>query len=318
MSADRRPAPLAAGRDRHRFWRFIGKGTVEKTGTMIDWTSQESHLILNLRHTLANDVRLCDLPQLSGHLWLATSGTTDIFSRTLKLVALSKEAFLASAHGVNQHLQCHSGDIWLKVLPEFHVGGLSIYSRALLAKSQVIDVKERWDPLQFLKIAEESRATLASLVPAQVYDLVQLGHKAPDSFRAVVVGGDALSPALYEKGIQLGWPLIPTYGCTECCSQIATLTLGARHPAVETDARSLAPGGHFGLKVLPHWEGATDKDGALQFRGPALLTGYAFWKNGGEVTWSDPKQEGWWTSDDFGEIRDGKLIFHGRRQELFK
>src|SRR5438874_8348878 len=130
--------------------------------------------------------RLARVGRLRSHVMVATSGT----SGGLKLVALSKEAVLASAAAVNERLEVTAADVWLCVLPTFHVGGLGIYARAYLAGSRVVPLP--WAPRALL----DSDATLASLVPAQVHDLLQSGIKPPARLRAILVGGGAFQPDL--------------------------------------------------------------------------------------------------------------------------
>jgi O-succinylbenzoic acid--CoA ligase len=102
---------------------------------VIDWRSDESHLLLNPRMPREERRRLESyVVPLKAHVWLATSGT----SGALKLTALSKKALLASAASVNRHLQSYSKYVWCCVLPTFHVGGLGIYARALLSGARVV------------------------------------------------------------------------------------------------------------------------------------------------------------------------------------
>src|SRR5215210_1431412 len=156
----------------------------------IDWTSDESHVLLNPRMPSDEQARLRSLViDLPAHLWLATSGTTGV----LKLTALSKEAMLASAAAANRHLESNGRDVWCCVLPEFHVGGLGIFARAFLSGARV--TRAQWDAHAF---ALNREMTLASLVPAQVSDLVQLRLAAPANLRFIVVGGGVLEEALYD------------------------------------------------------------------------------------------------------------------------
>src|SRR5947209_7140162 len=104
------------------------------------------------------------VPPLRRHVFVATSGTTG----DVKLVALSKDAILASAAAVNVRLGAGRDDVWCCVLPTFHVGGLGIHARAYLSGARVVTM--RWDPQAFVRAG----STLASLVPAQVHDLVRL------------------------------------------------------------------------------------------------------------------------------------------------
>ncbi|HEX2833450.1 MAG TPA: AMP-binding protein [Thermoanaerobaculia bacterium] len=246
----------------------------------IDWLSDESHVLLNPRMPADERARLesfvMDLP---GHIWLATSGTTG----ALKLTGLSKQAMLASAAAVNRRLQSDRNDVWLGVLPTFHVGGLGIHARAFLSGARV--VREWTDDV-----------TLASLVPALVSDLVHTQAKPPRSLRAVVVGGGALSEELYRSAKELGWTLLPSYGMTETASQVAT--------AVPNSPE---------LLLLDHVEARMEEDGRLAFRGASLFTGYA--TEGGFV---DPKREGWFITEDLGSLEDSVLRIAGRRGDFIK
>ena len=256
----------------------------------LDWLSDETHVLLNPRMPDDERRRLESfVVPLPGHLWLATSGTTG----SLKLTALSKRAMLASAAAVNRHLHSTADDVWLCVLPTFHVGGLGIYARAFLSGARV--VTEGWEGV-----------TLASLVPAQVSDLVRANMPAPRSLRAVVIGGGALSPALYEEARALGWPLLPSYGMTECCSQVATRsTQQLGQPT--TDNRQPP------LLLLDHIEARIESDGRLAIRSEALLTGYAT-ENG----FIDPKVNGWFVTEDVAAIEGRTLRVEGRRGDFVK
>src|SRR5215212_2067142 len=154
---------------------------------MIDFSSDETHLLLNPRLPESERLDLerlaAESPALRAHVWIGTSGTTG----AMRLVALSKTAILASAAAVNQHLDATASDIWLSVLPNFHVGGLGIHARAMLTRSRVIALD--WDARQFFRTVAAQNVTLSALVPAQVRDLVSLGTQAPASMRAIVVGG---------------------------------------------------------------------------------------------------------------------------------
>lgn len=246
----------------------------------IDWLSDESHVLLNPRMPEEERRRLesfvVDLP---GHVWLSTSGTTG----ALKLTALSKRALLASAAAVNRHLQSDANDLWRCVLPTFHVGGLGIYARAFLSGARVVG--DSWDGV-----------TLASLVPAQVIDLVRDRIAPPRSLRAVVVGGGALSGDLYGRARELGWPLLPSYGMTECCSQVATATIDSPE-----------------LVLLDHIEARVESDGRLALRSEALLTGYA-----SEEGFVDPKVDGWFVTEDIAMLDGRVLRVQGRRGDFVK
>ena len=192
----------------------------------------EAGLLLNPRLDPARAAELArwkaSAPDLADHFWIATSGS----SGRPKLVALSREALLASAEAVNRHLESGPSDVWVNVLPLFHVGGLSILARAERSGARVagnLDTSALppWDPREFLDLLEREKATLTSLVPTQVHDLAARELRPPASLRAVLVGGARLTRDLYQAARGLGWPLLPTYGSTELASQAATAELSS-------------------------------------------------------------------------------------------
>jgi len=258
---------------------------------MLDFESDETHLLLNPRTSPEERARLerlyASAPALAGHVWLSTSGTTG----ALKLTALSKHALLVSAAAVNRHLVATEYDVWCSVLPTFHVGGLGIHARAFLSGARVVSAA--WDPQEFASMRE---ITLASLVPAQVNDLVREGLRVPARLRAIVVGGGALSDDVYRRGRDLGWPLLPSYGMTECCSQVATATLDSPE-----------------LLLLDHVEARIESDGRLALRSDALLTGYAT-----EDGFVDPKIDGWFMTEDIATVGGRVLRVLGRSGDFVK
>jgi O-succinylbenzoic acid--CoA ligase len=161
---------------------------------------------------------------------------------------------------------------------------------------------DAWAPEAFRAAAAAAGATLSALVPTQVFDLVRAGLPAPASLRAVVVGGVALAPALYRRARALGWPLLPSYGATECGSQAATADLAS----LERDA---VPE----LRILPHLVLRAGADGRIEIRGASLLTGYAT-----DQGLDDPKRDGWWRTGDVGLVREGTVAVSGRAGEVVK
>lgn len=271
----------------------------------IDWQSNETYLLLNPRLPQKISLGFQQIQAYSNkfpaHIWLTTSG-----SNQLKLVALHKKAILSSAQSVNQHLKATSKDIWINPLPIFHVGGLGIWARAHLSGAALFPFLDKWSPQKFHTILEEHQATLTSLVPAQVYDLVINQLKCPKSLRALVVGGGALGESLYHQARLLGWPLLPSYGLTECASQVATATLDSLH-------LSNLPK----LEVLSHIKIKIDENGKIYLSSPALLTTYAQLEKE-ELQFSTPVCNGWLASEDRGHLMGNTLSLWGRDNSFIK
>ena len=221
----------------------------------LDWESLNNYSFVNPRLPASDIMRLQALveavsPQFRSHIFILSSGTTNSSVQDFKWIALSKSAFLTSASEVNRHLgsgqSSNRKDICLHVLPDFHVGGLSILARSYLSGASVVRLL-KWNVREFESLIIERKVTLTSLVPAQIFDLVQCQIQCPVSMRAVLVGGGALTVELYKKGRALGWPLLATYGMTEACSQIATSELDANYRLPEI---GFSPD----LVLLPHWD----------------------------------------------------------------
>lgn len=236
------------------------------------------------------------LPQMPGHVWIATSGTL-----ASQWVALSKKALLLSAAAVNTHLQATAQDSWGLTLPLAHVGGLGIMARAHLLKQKVITLTpDGWNPSALDE--KNWQGNLLSLVPTQVHDLVQQKITPPKTLRAVVVGGDRLGPELYQAALKLGWPLLPSYGLTECGSQIATAS-------ISNISGKLTPLSHVKLRV--------DQEDRLWIESGALFTGKAVIENE-KMTWI-PRESGAWATQDRAEIaKDGSLTILGRFDSVVK
>lgn len=212
-----------------------------------------------------------------------------------KWIALSDEALRWSARSVIEALEITSADVLGLALPEVHVGGFGVGERARISGARLARFEEKWDAGDFSEWCEEESVTVLSLVPTQVHDLVAAGCRAGNSLRVIVVGGGTLEEELSEQAQALGWPVVPSYGMTETCSQVAT---------------------GEGLPLLPGWE-AKIVEGCLALKGRGLLTAVIRREEGG-FSAMDPKVDGWFLTQDRVELREGGLLILGRADRLVK
>ncbi|HPI40662.1 MAG TPA: AMP-binding protein [Pseudobdellovibrionaceae bacterium] len=301
----------------------------------VNWESQTNDIFLNPSLDLKTQNSYKSLIEnsiqqtgLKGHIWLATSGTTNQGNGGLgKCVALSKQSFLNSAVAVGQHLDVTKKDIWGLVLPQYHVGGLSIKARCFVSGQKCEIYTQKWSASLFSNFLSEYKITLTSLVPTQVYDLIAQKIKSPAPLRAVVVGGASLSESLYIEARKLGWPLLPSYGMTETASQVATASLSSLESVIYPQLRVL---NHAQLRIVEENQiesTNTNKsnrnelnDELIQIKCSSLLTGYAY-----QNEFIDPKIKGWFKTEDRGELSvDPKLknVFYikllGRSSDYIK
>jgi O-succinylbenzoic acid--CoA ligase len=264
------------------------------TQDFLNLDSPSSPILLNPRMSLFEQDYLRNLvervPTLESHVWLASSGS----SGRVKMLALSKNALKASARAVNKHLQAVPGDCWAAQLPDFHVGGLSVWLRASLSQSRVAEYPlEKWTARNFAAFCEAEEITLVSLAPSQLYEIAALEVRAPQTLRAAIVGGVAAwNATLCAAARRLAWPVLPSYGLSESASQVASAALDSW---VDPCAPLPRP------RLLEHVQARVNEAGFLELKGPSLFTAYARDTGAGPELW-DPKVDGWFTTRDRAEI----------------
>jgi O-succinylbenzoic acid--CoA ligase len=204
-----------------------------------------------------------------------------------------------SALGSNTNIALRPGDRWLHSLPLYHVGGLSILFRCMLAGATVAL------PQPGTSLGESIAglgATHVSLVSTQLSWLLR-----EDAYlvglEAVLMGGGPVPPSLVDEALARGLPLHTSYGLTEMASQVTTTLPGASIEELRTAGR-----------VLPNREVSISKSGEILVRGETLFAGYVE----GEEPDRPLDAEGWFHTRDLGEIDEsGYLRVGGRMDNLF-
>ncbi|HZF57050.1 MAG TPA: o-succinylbenzoate--CoA ligase, partial [Rubrobacter sp.] len=205
-----------------------------------------------------------------------------------------------SAVGSNTNIALVPGDRWLHSLPLYHVGGLSILFRCLLARAAVALP----DPDQPLDDAIAGLgATHVSLVPTQLLRLLRGGAAALERVKAVLLGGGAIPAYLVDEALARGLPIHTSYGLTEMASQVTTTPPDAAPDELNTAGR-----------VLPHRQVSVSGEGEILVRGETLFDGYFQ----DEEVYRPLDAGGWFHTGDLGELdEDGYLHVRGRLDNMF-
>lgn len=183
-----------------------------------------------------------------------------------KCVVHRLDQHLASAQGVNAHMEFDASGTWLLSLPLYHVGGLAILMRALIANAAII-LPGHGERVEDVLLCEEP--SHVSLVEAQLGKLVS----KPETLaklrrcRRIVMGGGPLSPSFAKDDL----PIVASYGATEMASMWTATKLGegfasqgsgtvlaGRELKVSSEGELLARGpllGHYLGKTLCDAEG---------------------------------------------------------------
>jgi len=218
---------------------------------------------------------------------LQTSGSTSkkSFIHNLESIEPACRSFLKT-------FDLNSNDKWGLCLSTSHVAGFSILARSHFGKLKEPCAFE-WSSERLAAIVSENEITVLSLVPTQIFDLVQLNVKAPKNLKFVFVGGAKLSTELRKGAVQLGWPLIDCYGSTETFAQMSYSHNGQ------------------GLTLFEGWE-ARIEEGEIFLKGPGLFTAEV--KDG---VYRSRKSE-WFPTGDLGSFEKGQLTITGKKSGLVK
>ena len=154
---------------------------------------------------------------------VTTSGSTGY----PKSVALSRSALTSSALATAARI---GEGAWLLALPPGYIAGVQVLVRALVGGREPAILAGSFSAHAFAAAAAAMASSeggvpvpaYTSLVPAQlqsVLDAVDAGDadaaRALTSFEAILVGGQALAPALADRAAAAGARIVRTYGSSE-------------------------------------------------------------------------------------------------------
>jgi acyl-CoA synthetase (AMP-forming)/AMP-acid ligase II len=211
-------------------------------------------------------------------------------------------------------------DIFLGLLPFFHIYGMVLILNLVLYKGGTLVTLPRFEIEQFLEIAQKYRLTYMSLVPPLVLVLAKsplVDRYDLSSVRMIGCGAAPLGSEL-EKSVanRLGCIVYQGYGLTE--------TSGATHINPPQPERirsgSVGPGMSNCLTRVVDLETGEDKGpgekGEIWIKGPFIMKGYL---NNPEATANCIDGDGWFHSGDIGYVdEDGYFYVVDRLKELIK
>lgn len=216
-----------------------------------------------------------------------------------KRVGLNVDALIASARAT--HGRLGGPGQWLLALPSHYVAGLQVWVRSLVAETEpVILPGAHFEASEFVRAAGHMTGArnYTSLVPVQLQRLVELAEGDPGSAEAIaqldaiLVGGQRLDAALYDRAQRLGFSVVRTYGSSETSGGCVYDGLPLDGVLVEIDDGEVLIGGH----IL-----------ATEYVGNEQLTSERFITRDGQR---------WYRTGDNGHFVDGALRVTGRRDRV--
>ncbi|MDC9615274.1 o-succinylbenzoate--CoA ligase [Xenorhabdus khoisanae] len=218
---------------------------------------------------------------------ILTSGSSGL----PKAAVHSIGANLASAQGILSCMDFQPDDSWLLSLPLFHVSGQGILWRWLQQGAKLV--------LRDLHPLERalSGCTHASLVPTQLWRLLEQPLKHPLTLKEILLGGAVIPTTLTQRAEQLGIRCWCGYGLTEMASTVCV----KRADGLPGVGNSL-PGKSIRLV-----------DEEIQIRADSIASGYWFDGKLNPLT----NKEGWFSTRDRGVFEQGELRILGRLDNQF-
>ena len=238
---------------------------------------------------------------------LYTSGTTG----NPKGVMLTHRNNYLHALSAQHHLRVHDRDVYLHILPMFHVNGWGApFYYTSNGATQVL-LRKALPEAIFGKIAEHG-VTVMHMAPTVLNSILQYHEKEAPETKAdvrVVLAGSAPPPAFVAKvEEELKWTFIQVYGMTESSplslvstirshladlprEEIYKMKAKAGHPMTGSDVRAINGHGeeiaHDGKEI-----------GEVVVRGHGVMKGY--WKN--EEATMAAIRNGWLHTGDMGTV----------------
>ncbi|SKQ93957.1 putative o-succinylbenzoate--CoA ligase [Mycobacteroides abscessus subsp. massiliense] len=218
---------------------------------------------------------------------VSTSGTTG----KPKGAMLTGQALTAS--GTATATRLGGPGQWLLALPPHHIAGMQVLLRSIQAGSDpvVLDVSTGFSLPDFVRAVAEMTGSrrYISLVATQLVKALgdAEASEALASFDAVLLGGGPLPATVAIKAAQARVPVVRTYGMSETCG-------GCVYDGVALE----------GVEVRIGPEGRISLGGATVAAGYRNIPEHKAFA-----------EHGWFHTDDFGELDEGRLRVLGRLDE---
>jgi O-succinylbenzoic acid--CoA ligase len=214
---------------------------------------------------------------------VSTSGTTGV----PKGAMLTAAALTASAEATHRRLG--GAGAWLLALPAYHVAGLQVLVRSIIAGTTPVAVPASFSGAELASAVASLGAgrRYASLVAAQLDKALRepVAAAALASLDAVLIGGGPMPPGVAERASAAGISVVRTYGMSETAG-------GCVYDGVPLD----------GVRVRID-DGPESSGGRVVIGGATLAKGYR------NPVQPDPFAEpGWFRTDDIGAVDDSGVL----------
>ena len=278
----------------------------------------ETVIYLDEWHAFVGGAALRELPPVAHDapaLILFTSGSTG----KPKAAVLSHAGVVNASALTAEHLSMRLGDMWLSVLPMFHIGGSGTMTLGCLSTmgTQVFLAEFNVDAM--LDALARYRVNMTMAVPTMLIGMLQSPKLASTDLSAlqlIVAGGTAVAPDLVRRVKQaMGAEVATLMGQTEASGAMFSTRRGDSEDRVTSSVG--CPLGLTEAKIVSTADGRTQpigEIGEMCIRSRRVMREYFGMP---EKTRETLDADGWLHTGDLGYMRpDGYLQVTGRLKEM--
>ena len=235
-----------------------------------------------------------------------TSGTTGY----PKGVRQTAENHFSSAVSSALNLGVSPDDVWLCVMPLFHISGFSILMRSLIY-GMGVQLHSKFDAEICAHELSTGTVTHMSVVAVMLerilYQLETEKMNVSKNFKVMLAGGGPVPVSYIEEAEKFGISVLQTYGMTETSSQTTTLQPADAKRKIGSSGKPL-----FLYQIKIAEDAAVGEKGEIQIRGPQVTSGYI-----GKYADRKVQSDGWFSTGDIGFVdEEGFLFIVDRRSDL--
>ncbi|MCL6572689.1 MAG: o-succinylbenzoate--CoA ligase [Bacillus sp. (in: Bacteria)] len=218
-----------------------------------------------------------------------------------------------SAVGSALNLGISEGDCWLCTVPLFHISGFSILMRSVIYGMPIV-LHDHFDVDKSLKDITDKQVTIMSVVGTMLTQMVEAlnNRRLPSHFRCMLLGGGPAPLPLLTACVEKAIPVFQSYGMTESCSQIVTLSPEYSLTKLGSAGKPLFPA-QLQIVLEDGEEASAGVAGEIIIKGPNVTPGYLYRPEASNETF----RQGWFLTGDIGYMdEEGFLYVLDRRSDM--
>ncbi|MFD1030321.1 o-succinylbenzoate--CoA ligase [Metaplanococcus flavidus] len=235
-----------------------------------------------------------------------TSGTTGY----PKGVRQTAQNHFSSAVSSALNIGISPDDVWLCVMPLFHISGFSILMRSLIY-GMGVQLHPKFDAESCARELCAGTVTHMSVVGVtleRVLNQLETENlEVSPNFKSMLAGGGPVPVSYIERAEKFGISVLQTYGMTETSSQTTTLQPADAKRKIGSSGKPL-----FLYQIKIGTDAAAGEKAEILIRGPQVTPGYI-----GKYAEREVQNDGWFSTGDIGYLdEEGFLFVVDRRSDL--